>query len=317
MLKGTAGCCPFESSGKNGVWEGVLKPASFKYLAPETFEEAVHLMAEHGSDARPLAGGQSLVALMNTRLLQPAVIIDLGRCSGIGGIDELPGGLTLSAMVRQSAAEHSAAVARHCPLLAKALPHVGETAHRNRGTVCGSLAHADPLAELPCVAVALDARFTLASSRGRREVMAEDFFQGPLSTALEPDELLESVTFPNAPAGTRATFLEVGRNRKHGFAIVGVGVQLEFGDDGTCRMARVAAMGLGDAPVQLRELEAALQGRSLTSAVVHDLAGDCARGLVARSDIHASSEYRLAMIATLAKRALIAACGSPPNGELS
>lgn len=294
-----------------------MKPASFKYFAPETFEEAVHLMAEHGSDARPLAGGQSLVALMNTRLIQPAVIIDLGRCSGIDRIDESESGLTLSAMVRQAAAEHSPAVARHCPLLAKALPHVGETAHRNRGTVCGSLAHADPIAELPCVAIALDARFMLAGQRGRREVTAEDFFQGPLSTALEPDELLESVTFPNSPANARAAFLEVGRNRQHGFAIVGVGVQVEFGTDGTCSVARVAAMGLGDVPVRLRELEVALQGRSLTSAVVQDLASDCASGIVARADIHASSEYRLAMTATLVKRALIAACGLPCNGELS
>ncbi len=294
-----------------------MKPASFKYFGPETFEEAVHLTAEYGSDARALAGGQSLVALMNTRLIQPAVIIDLGRCSGIDKIDESESGLTLSAMVRQATAEHSPAVARHCPLLAKALPHVGETAHRNRGTVCGSLAHADPIAELPCVAVALDARFTLAGSRGRREVTADDFFQGPLSTAIEPDELLESVTFPNSPADARAAFLEVGRNRQHGFAIVGVGVYVEFADDGTCSVARVAAMGLGDVPVRLRKLEIALQGRRLISAVVQDLVSDCASGLVARADIHASSEYRLAMTATLIKRSLIEVCGQRRNGELS
>ncbi len=301
----------------SGIWEGVLKPAPFKYFAPGTLEEAVQLMAEHGSDARPLAGGQSLVALMNTRLIQPSVIIDLGRCSGMDGIREGEGSLTLPAMVRQAVAEHSPAVARHCPLLAKALPHVGETAHRNRGTVCGSLAHADPIAELPCVALALDARFTLVSSRGRREVMAADFFQGPLSTALEADELLESVTFPNSPAHARAAFLEVGRNRHHGFAIVGVGVQVEFGDSGACSAARIAAMGLGDVPVRLHELEAALQGRDLTSAAVQDLANDCARGLDARSDIHASSEYRLAMTATLVKRALVAAYASRRDGGLS
>lgn len=316
MFYGTAACCPAVPA-ETVSGEGVLKPASFKYFAPATLEEAVQLMAEHGSDARPLAGGQSLVALMNTRLIQPAVIIDLGRCSGIDGIHEAEGGLTLPAMVRQAVAERSPAVARHCPLLAEALPHVGETAHRNRGTVCGSLAHADPLAELPCAALALDARFTLVSSRGRREVMAADFFQGPLSTALDADELLESVTFPKSPANARAAFLEVGRNRHHGFAIVGVGVQVEFDDDGACSTARIAAMGLGDVPVRLRELEGALQGRDLTSTAVQDLAGDCARWLEARSDIHASSEYRLAMTATLVRRALLGAYALQRDGEPS
>lgn len=282
-----------------------MKPAPFEYFAPATFDEAIRLMAEYGDAARPLAGGQSLVALMNTRLMQPSVIIDLCHCSGIDRINETEHGLTLAAMVRQAYAECSPLVIQHCPLLASALPHVGGAANRNRGTVCGSLAHADPLAELPCVAVALDAEFLIAGLSGRRRVTAAEFFQGPLSTALAPDELLESVTFPKALTGASAAFVEIGRNRRHGFAVAGVGAQVEFDPDGNCKTARIAVMGLGDVPMRMHDLEVALQGRQLTAAIIEELGNDCTVGHDARSDIHASSEYRRTLAATLIKRALV------------
>lgn len=287
-----------------------MKPAPFEYFAPSTFDEAVRLMAEHGDAARPLAGGQSLIALMNTRLLQPSVIVDLGRCSGLDGIGEDERGITLAAMVRQGSAERDALVARYCPLLAAALPHVGGTANRNRGTVCGSLAHADPLAELPCVAVALDAEFVVAGVTGCRNIKAADFFKGALSTALGPDELLKSVTFPKAAADARVAFVETGRNRQHGFAIVGVGAQIEYDADRKCSSAAIAVMGLGDVPVRMHELEAALRGVQLTAAMIENLASDCMAAYDARSDIHASSEYRRALAATLIKRALVDASAS-------
>lgn len=264
-------------------------------------------MAEHGDAARPLAGGQSLVALMNTRLLQPSVIVDLGHCYDVDRISEDERGITLAAMARQRTVELDPLVARYCPLLAAALPHVGGTANRNRGTVCGSLAHADPLAELPCVAIALDVEFVIASIKGCRSVKAADFFLGPLSTALAPDELLKSVTFPKAASGARAAFIETGRNRQHGFAIAGVGAQVECDFDGKCSVARIAVMGLGDVPIRMHTLEAALRGLKLTAATIEELGNDCLAEYDARSDIHASSEYRRALAATLVKRALLSA----------
>jgi CO/xanthine dehydrogenase FAD-binding subunit len=289
-----------------------LKPAPFEYYAPTAFDDAVKLMAEHGDTARPLAGGQSLIALMNTRLLQPSVIIDLGHCLGVDDIGETEHGITLAAMVRQASAERSSLVAQYVPLLAAALPYIGGTANRNRGTVCGSLAHADPLAELPCVAVALDAEFNVKGLDGRRIVTAVEFFRGPLSTALEHGELLESVTFPKAPDDARAAFVEIGRNRLHGFAIAGVGVQVECQQDGKCGAARIAVMGLGDMPIRMHELETTLHGVQLTAPAIEELTRDCTVGHDARSDIHASSEYRRTVAGTLIKRALLTAVAAEP-----
>ncbi|WP_428525516.1 FAD binding domain-containing protein [Pseudorhodoplanes sp.] len=281
-----------------------MKPASFEYLAPSTFDEAVRLMAEHGDAARPLAGGQSLVALMNTRIIQPEVIIDLHRCPGLDAIEDNDGAVTISAMVRQSAAGASRLVRERCPLLAAALPHVGGTANRNRGTICGSLAHADPLAELPCVAVALDATFVIVGPRGRRSVAASAFFRSALSTAIEADELLRAVSFPAAKTGSRAAFVEIGRNRRHGFALAGAAAQLQLSEDGTCLSARIALMGLGDIPIRWPEGETALAGQRLTRGLLRDVAQQWATGIEIRSDIHASAEYRRTIASTVVERAL-------------
>lgn len=282
----------------------ILKPASFKYYAPRLFEEAVQLMAAHADEARPLAGGQSLVALMNTRLLQPSILIDLGHIAGLDRIIENDDGIAFSAMVRQADAEHNSLVHKHAPLVAAALPYVGSTAHRNRGTICGSLAHSDPVAELPCVAVALDAIFTIAGSAGRRKVPASEFFFGPLSTALEPDELLEAVFFPRAEPNSYAAFFEVRRNQLHGFAIVGAGAQLAFGEHGECSGARIAVMGVDDIPVRLADVENALIGEKLSKSLIASLGDLCGIESEVRSDIHASAAYRREMVRTLVLRAL-------------
>lgn len=282
-----------------------MKPAPFKYFAPSTFEEALHLMGEHGDSARPLAGGQSLVALMNTRILQPEVIIDLNHCEGVDGIEqETDGALRFSAMVRQAAALSSHAVRSRCPLLVAALAHVGGTANRNRGTICGSLAHADPLAELPCVAIALDAMFTINGPRGQRRVTADAFFRGALSTAIDADELLETVSFPDAPEGTRAAFVEVGRNRRHGFALAGAAVQLQLDADGVSRSVRIALMGLGEMPVRWLEGERLLTGHRLTLELIADASRNWDTDIEIRSDIHASAEYRRSVASTVISRAL-------------
>lgn len=262
-------------------------------------------MGEHGDSARPLAGGQSLVALMNTRILQPEVIIDLNHCEGVDGIEqETDGALRFSAMVRQAAALSSHAVRSRCPLLVAALAHVGGTANRNRGTICGSLAHADPLAELPCVAIALDAMFTINGPRGQRRVTADAFFRGALSTAIDADELLETVSFPDAPEGTRAAFVEVGRNRRHGFALAGAAVQLQLDADGVSRSVRIALMGLGEMPVRWLEGERLLTGHRLTLELIADASRNWDTDIEIRSDIHASAEYRRSVASTVISRAL-------------
>ncbi len=289
-----------------------MKPALFEYFAPSTFEEALSLMAEHGDAARPLAGGQSLVALMNTRILQPGVVVDLNRCPRLDDIEETESGIAFSAMVRQASAAESALVQARCPLLAASLPHVGGTANRNRGTVCGSLAHADPLAEIPCVAVALDATFRINGPRGRRSVPASEFFKGALSTAIEADELLESVSFPLAPAESRAAFVEIGRNRRHGFALAGAAVQLQLSADGNCSSVRIALMGLCDIPFRWVEGERAMTGQRLNPELIKGIAREWRTDMEARSDIHASAEYRRSIASTVIARALTDACQPPP-----
>lgn len=281
-----------------------MKPAPFQYIAPSTFEEAILRVGEHGDAARPLAGGQSLVALMNTRILQPSVIVDLNRCQGLDGIDKTENAITFRPMARQAAAAASKAVKDGCPLLAAALAHVGNTATRNRGTICGSLAHADPLAELPCVAVALDATFGINGPRGRRNITASEFFRGALATAIEADELLESVSFPAAPAGSRAAFVEIGRNRRHGFALVGAGVHLEVDAQGICSSVRIALMGLGEIPIRWLEGERSLTGQVLSSELIREVSQEWDADVEIRSDIHASAEYRRAVASTVIARAL-------------
>lgn len=281
-----------------------MKPAPFEYFAPRSFDEAILLMGEHGDAARPLAGGQSLIALMNTRILQPKVIVDLNNCRDIDEVSETNGAIVIPAMVRQAAAGTSTLIQKSCPLLIAALPHIGGTSNRNRGTICGSLAHADPLAELPCVAVALDAIFKINGPRGVRNIAATQFFQGALSTAIEPDELLEAVSFPVAPAGSHVAFVEIGRNRKHGFALAGAAAQLEISEDGTCRSARIALMGLGEIPIRWSDGEHALTGQRLIAETIREAAHTWNRDIEIRSDIHATADYRRSIISTVIARAV-------------
>src|SRR4051794_34571709 len=173
-----------------------LKPPPFEYLAPTTLDEAVALRAEHADDCVLLAGGQSLMPLLNLRLARPAAVIDLGRVAELAGIRELDGGLAIGAMTRQRTAELSTLVGERCPLLVQALRYVAHVTIRNRGTIGGSLAHADGAAELPAVALALGAELVARSTRGERAIAARDFFQGFFTTSLEPDELLTEVRFP-------------------------------------------------------------------------------------------------------------------------
>lgn len=280
-----------------------MKPAAFDYHAPDSLAETLELLARYGDDARVLAGGQSLVPLMNMRMVQPEVLVSLHRCAELDYLRAEDGRLACGAMVRQWVVEESNMVRDAGPLLAEALPLVGGRASRNRGTVCGSLAHADPLAELPAVALALDAEFAINGANGRRSVAAADFFVSEMTTCIEPGEMLEAVYFPCAPVGARAAFVEIG-NRAHGFALVGVAAQLEIAADGNCKSARLAALGVGPTAVRLTASEEILAGRSLEPAVLSDAGAAAAQGVDPVGNLHADADYRRHLLAELVERAV-------------
>ena len=271
-----------------------MKPPPFAYFAPTTVQEATELLAEHGDDAKVLAGGQSLIPLLSLRLARPTALIDLN------GVDELShietnGVTTIGAMTRHRTVERSAVIAVNVPLLAAAVPYIGHSAIRTRGTVGGSLSHADPAAELPAVALALDATFVARSAKGgAREIAAVDFFDGYFTTTLQPDEVLTSVRFPNAAPGTGVSVQEMAR--RHGdFAMVAAVVSVA--PDGG---ARIALINVADRPVRAIEAEAALQaGES-----IDDVAALATRDLDPVSDLHASAAYRRSVATVMLRRAL-------------
>ena len=280
-----------------------MKPAPFEYIAPESEAEVLDLLRRHGDEARLLAGGQSLVPMLNLRIVQPAVIIDLGRCASLAYLNDENGGLVCGTMTRQITAERSPDVQQGCPLLAAALPYLGGKAHRNRGTVGGTLAHADRLAELPAVALALDAELIVRSTGAERTVAAVDFFLSDLTTSLEEGEMLHATRFPKAGTNARSAFAEVG-NRRHGFAVVGIAAALEMDSDGACTQARLAAMGVGATPVRLAEAEQILEQGSLSVDAVRAAGDAAAQAVDPTDDIHASAAYRRRLTATLVQRAV-------------
>lgn len=291
-----------------------MKPAKFDYHAPRSLAEVLSLLDRYGEDARVLAGGQSLVPLMNFRILQPRALISINHCPELAYVRKEADGLVCGALTRQGEAQHSQDVQAECPLLAAALPWIGGISNRNRGTVCGSLAHADPLAELPAVATALDARFSIAGMKGRREVAAGDFFLGGLTTCIQPGEMLEAVRFPRSGSDVRAAFVEVG-NRWHGFAVVGVAAQLQLDKSGKCTSARLAAIGVDEKPVRLEAAEAILQGVKPEGKALREASSVAARGLNPPGGFHASAEYKLDLLQTLVGRAVEAARGKHARGD--
>jgi carbon-monoxide dehydrogenase medium subunit len=281
-----------------------VKPASFEYHAPATLEEAVGLLAAN-DDAKVLAGGQSLVPLMNMRLARPAVVVDLNR---IGGLDYVraDGELAVGALVRHNDLLRSEAVRRGWPLMHEAAGFIGHPAIRNRGTVCGSLAHADPAAEHPAVLAALDGTVVVQGPGGRREVRADEFFLTYLTTSLSADEIVVEARYPRLPEGTGTCFLELAR--RHGdFAIVGVAAALTL-RDGVCTDARLALTGVGGTPFRAREAEEMLRGRRLAGedarAAFQEAGRQIAGAVEPDDDIHASARYRKHLSGVLTERAL-------------
>jgi CO/xanthine dehydrogenase FAD-binding subunit len=285
-----------------------MKLPDFAYEAPATLAEAVGLLGEHQDEASVLAGGQSLIPLLALRLARPAVLVDINGLDELSGVSVSDGQVAVGAMTREYVAEESAAVAERLPLLAAALPLIGHEAIRSRGTIGGSLAHADPAAELPAVARALDAEFVVRSQSGERVIPAAEWFEGYLATARRPDEILVEVRFPAAGPGTGASFEEVAR--RHGdFAIVGVAVSLTLAG-GTVSDARLAFSGLADVPVRAEAAEALLLGQEPSQPLFEEAARRATAGIDPPADLHGSAEYRKKVAAALVRRGLRAAAAS-------
>jgi aerobic carbon-monoxide dehydrogenase medium subunit len=291
-----------------------MKPARFDYYVPDSTEEAVSLLAEHGDEARVLAGGQSLVPMMNMRLARPGVLVDINTVGdfSVRKLDDEH--VYLGAIVRQGIAMADRELAQHVPLIAAGLAHVGHPQNRARGTIVGSLAHHDPAAELPAVSVALDAQVTAASVRGTRSIPAEEFFVAYYTTALEPDEVATGVCFPAAAPGTGAAFDEFSR-RTGDFALVGVAAQLTA-HDGRVREARLAFAAMADHPVRARKTEAVLAGQPVTPETVAEAVRLTVEedGLDPADDIHASASFRLSILPVIAERAITRAWSNATVG---
>jgi carbon-monoxide dehydrogenase medium subunit len=285
-----------------------VKPAPFRYVAPETVDEAVAALTEHGDEAKILAGGQSLVPLMNLRLAAPAVLVDVNRVEGLAGV-AANGNLEIGAVTRQAAVERSAQARAAAPLVVEALRHVAHPPIRSRGTIGGTVAHADPAAEIPAVLLALGGEVVARSPRGERTIAADDLFQGYFTTALEADELLTAVRFPAQRPGVRTAIQEVARKQAD-FALAGVAVAATLGEGGICESARIVLFGVADRPVRAVEAEAAVASQRLDDeSVVADAARAATESIDPRGDAHASADYRKDVAGVLVRRALTSAAG--------
>jgi carbon-monoxide dehydrogenase medium subunit len=284
-----------------------LKPAPFTYVAVDTVEEAVAALAEHGDEAKILAGGQSLVPLMNMRLAVPGVLVDVNGVRELEGI-RANGALEVGAITRQIELQRSDEVARHAPLVAAAMPFVSHPGIRSRGTVGGSVAHADPAAELPACLVALGGEVVARGPGGERAIAADDLFVTYFTTALEPTELVTAVRFPKADASMRFGFAEV--SRRHGdFALAGAAVAASVDGSGLCTAVRIALFGVGDRPLRATAAEEAVVGRPLADAAA-DAGRVTAGSIESKSDLHASAQYRREVAGTMVERALAQAGGA-------
>lgn len=290
-----------------------MKAAPFDYHAPETVAEAAGLLAEHGDEAKVLAGGQSLLPMLALRLTRFEHLVDVNGVTEMHGITQADGHVRIGAATPQAVAEHDAELAAAVPLLARALPHIGHFQIRNRGTVGGSLAHADPASELPAVALALDATFEVAGTRGTREIPAAEFFTGTWSTTLADDEILVGTRFPVWSGRRGFGFTEVAR-RSGDFALAGVAAAVEL--DGDDRIGRVAVglLGVGSTPVRATATEAALTGAVPDGPIVADAARAGAAELDSVDDVHATAAYRTRVAAHLMESALLAAIEEARRG---
>lgn len=281
-----------------------MKPAPFEYHSPRTLDEALTLLDSFGGDAKPLAGGQSLIPAMNFRLATPSVLVDLNSIESLAYITPDTTGIRVGAMTRHRRVERDRDVAQLAPLVAQTLPYVAHPAIRTRGTIGGSLAHADPAAELPAAMLALNATFTVRSRERTRQVSAGEFFTGLFTTALEAGELLTEIAIPAPREGSHFAFDEIAR--RHGdYALAGVAAAVVLDEQGRCRDVRVALFSVGDRPILAEQVSRTLVGHVPSRDAIRAAAEDAARqDIDPPGDIHASSRYRRQLAAVLVRRVL-------------
>jgi CO/xanthine dehydrogenase FAD-binding subunit len=286
-----------------------MKPVAFDYVAPKSLDAAVAALAAANGDGKVMAGGQSLMPLLNFRMTRPAVVVDLMHIPDMSFIQQRGDAVAIGSLTRHADLEFSKLVATRLPVMAAAMPHVAHLAIRNRGTIGGSLSHADPAAELPMLAVFYGATIKVQGPGGRRDIPAEAFFVSALTNSLEPEEIVFEIEFPTLRSHTGWAFEEVAR-RFGDFALACIAVSLEC-RDGRIGNARVAVMGVADTPRRLHEAEDFLRGAKGTPETAAEFAELVRSCLSPADDIHVSSDYRKSLIGALAERALLKACAHP------
>lgn len=278
-----------------------MKPPPFVYHAPHTLDEALSLLTQHGSDAKVLAGGQSLVPMMNFRVAQPAILIDINRIKELAYIKDDSNGVRIGAMTRQRTVERDATIAKCAPLLHETVPHIAHPQIRNRGTIGGSVAHADPAAELPTIMLTLNAKLLAKSQKGERWIDAKDFFAGLFTTALEPNEILAEIQIPDLPARSGYAFEEVAR--RHGdYAMMGAAATMSLDESGRCKDVRLVFLSVGETPLLSSSAAQVLVGNKPTPELIQSAATDT--DITPSSNIHASERYRKHLANVLGKRVL-------------
>lgn len=279
-----------------------MKPASFNYVRAESAEHAVQVLATAGGDGKVIAGGQSLMPMMNFRLVKPSVLVDINRIPDLDAIQMRGDKLVLGALVRHRMTATDLLIAKHIPVLHHAMKHVAHLTVRNRGTFCGSVCHADPAAEMPMMSLLLNGTMHIASPRGTRALAARDFFVGSLITALEFDELVTEIEIDTLPPGTGWGFEEFAR--RHGdYALAAVAVTMQW-RDGAASGVRIGLMGVGEMPMRAPQIEAMLEGRKIDAALIGETIEAIRAGLEPNSDLNASADYRRHLAGVLARRAI-------------
>jgi carbon-monoxide dehydrogenase medium subunit len=281
-------------------------PSSFGYFAPRSVEEALELLAKHGEEAKLLAGGHSLIPAMKLRLASPRYLIDLGTVPGLSGVRVDGDALAIGALTVHADVAASDLVRRRLPGLAEAASVIGDAQVRNRGTIGGSVSHADPGADFPVILTALDASFVLQSPSGKRAVAADDFFVDFYTTALKPNEVLTEIRVPLPPANAGTAYSKLPHPAS-GYVVVSAGVLLNRDPSGRCRSARVALGGVGSVPFRAKATEAALQGQPLTLEIIAAAASKAAEGADPSDDLYASAEYKRHVTTVYTRRAIEAA----------
>jgi CO/xanthine dehydrogenase FAD-binding subunit len=280
-----------------------MKPAAFKYIAATSLEHALSLKAEHGDDAKFLAGGQSLIPAMNFRLARPAILIDINGIAELAGIRPSAATTRIGSLTRYRGLQRDGDLAREFPLIAEALPHIAHPQIRNRGSIGGNLSHADPASELPAIAVALGARFRVASKGHERWIKASDFFVGALATNLAPDEMLVEIELPSPKPHTGACFMEIAR-RRGDFAIAGVAATVTLDQQDQCADVRLVLCGLGETPVDASPAADVLIGHALSEQASRDVAAAVQAMIDPCGSVQATADYQRHIAGVLVERAL-------------